>query len=115
MVTIGTTEPLDLVHMDFIGMETTLAMKKRPVVKTVLVLVDHFTQYIHAYTVQDQQATTVTKVLYNKYFLVFRFPHQLMSDNPPEVCREGTDSVMQLAECETGENITISPPVKWFH
>ena len=28
MVTISATEPLDLVHMDFVGMETTIAMRK---------------------------------------------------------------------------------------
>ena len=43
MVTIGATKPLDLVHMDFVGMETTIATRKRPVVKTVLVLINHFT------------------------------------------------------------------------
>ena len=84
MVTIGATEPLDLVHMDFVGMETTLATKKWPVVKTVLVLIDHFTQYIHTYVVEDHQASTVAKVLNNEYFLVFGFPRQLMSDNTPE-------------------------------
>ena len=62
MVTIGTTEPLDLVHMDFIGMESTLAMRKWPVLKTVLVLVDHFTWYVCAYIIEDHQATTVAKV-----------------------------------------------------
>ena len=35
MVTIGTAEPLDLVHIDFVGMETTVAMRQKPVVKTV--------------------------------------------------------------------------------
>ena len=43
MVTISATELLDLVHMDFMGMETTIATRKRLVVKTVLVLIDHFT------------------------------------------------------------------------
>ena len=43
MVMIGATKPLDLVHMDFVGMETKIAMRKQPVVKTVLVLIDHFT------------------------------------------------------------------------
>ena len=43
MVMISAAELLDLVHMDFVGMETTIAMRKRPVVKMVLVLIDHFT------------------------------------------------------------------------
>ena len=84
MVTISITEPLDLVHMDFVGMETTLAMRKQPVVKTVLVLVDHFTWYVHTYIVKDHQTTAVVRVLYDDYFLVFGFPHRLMSDNTPE-------------------------------
>ena len=74
--------------MDFVGMETTLAMRKWPVVKTVLVLVDHFTQYICTYVVEDHQATTVAKVLYDEYFSVFGFPHQLKSDNAPEFIRK---------------------------
>ena len=51
MVMIGATKPLDLVHMDFVGMETMIVMRKWPVVKTVLVLVDYFTRFIHAYIV----------------------------------------------------------------
>ena len=84
MVTIGATEPLNLVHMDFVGMETTLAMRKWPVGKTVLVLINHFTQYICAYFIEDHQATTVAKVLYDEYFSVFGFPHWLMLDNAQE-------------------------------
>ena len=84
MVTIGATKPLDLVHMDFVGMETTIAIRKQLVVKTVLVLVNHFTRFICAYVIEDCQATTVAKVLYDEYFSVFRFPCQLMSDNAPE-------------------------------
>ena len=84
MVMIGATKPLDLVHMEFVGMETMIVTRKQPVVKTVLVLVDHFTQFVRAYIVEDCQATTVAKVLYDEYFSVFGFPHQLMSDNAPE-------------------------------
>ena len=65
-------------------METTIATRKQPVVKTVLVLINHFTRFVHAYVVEDCQATTVAKVLYDEYFLVFGFPCQLMSDNAPE-------------------------------
>ena len=36
MVTIRATELMDLVHIDFVGIETTVATKKQPVVKTVL-------------------------------------------------------------------------------
>ena len=50
----------------------------------MLVLVNHFTQFICAYIVEDRQATTVAKVLYDEYFSVFGFPCRLMSHNAPE-------------------------------
>ena len=84
MVTIGATEPMDLVHIDFVGMETTVATKKQPVVKTVLVVIDHFTRFVRAFVVDDHRAETVAKTLYDKYFSVFGFPRRLMSDNAPE-------------------------------
>ena len=46
MVTIRAAKPLDLVHIDFIGMETTIATRQKPVVKTILVMVDHFTRFM---------------------------------------------------------------------
>ena len=84
MVTIGATEPMDLVHIDFVGMETTVATKKQPVVKTVLVVIDHFTRFVRAFVVDDRRAETVAKTLYDKYFSVFGFPRRLMSDNALE-------------------------------
>ena len=37
------TEPMELIHIDYIGMEVTVVTDKKPVVKNVLVVVDHFT------------------------------------------------------------------------
>ena len=55
------------------------AMKK-PIVQKVLVVIDHFTRYVQAYPVDNEQAETVANMLYNKYFCTFGFPHWLMSD-----------------------------------
>ena len=71
-------------HIDFVGMETTVATKKKPVVKTVLVVIDHFTRFMRAFVVDDRRAETVAKTLYDKYFSVFGFPRRLMLDNAPE-------------------------------
>ena len=43
------TEPMELVHVDYVGMEVTVATQEKPVVKNVLVVVDHFTQYVQAF------------------------------------------------------------------
>ena len=37
------TEPLDLVHIDYMSMEVTVGIKEKPVVKNVLVIKDYFT------------------------------------------------------------------------
>ena len=37
------TEPMELVDIDYVGMEVTIATNKKPIVKHVLVVVDHFT------------------------------------------------------------------------
>ena len=37
------TESMELVHIDYVGMEVTVTTDKKPVVKNMLVVVDHFT------------------------------------------------------------------------
>ena len=84
LVTIESTEPLDLVHIDIVNMETTMVTRKMPVVKKVLVVVDHFTRYVRAYVVPDRMVRTIAKTLYENYFSIFGFPCRLMSDQAPE-------------------------------
>ena len=69
------TEPLDLVHIDYVSMEVTVGVTEKPVVKNVLVIKDHFTCFTQAY---------VTNNLYNEFFSVFGFPRRLMSDQASE-------------------------------
>ena len=52
------TEPMELVHIDYVRMEVTIAEKEKPVVKNVLVVVDHFTQYIQAFVTKNHMACT---------------------------------------------------------
>ena len=82
------TEPMDLVHIDYVKMEITVGAKEKPVVKDVLVVEDHFTRYIQAYVTKNHTARTTARVLYNEYFSVFGFPHRLMSDQAPEFSRK---------------------------
>ena len=80
------TEPMELVHIDYVGMEVTVAAKEKPVVKNILVVVDHFTRYVQAYVTKNHTARTTARVLYNNYFSVFGFPQRLMSDQGTEFC-----------------------------
>ena len=55
--------PLELVHIDFTSMESTMELNKPPSVKNILVITDHFTHYTLAVMTKDQMAKTVAKVL----------------------------------------------------
>ena len=78
------TEPLDLVHIDYVSMEVTVGVKEKPVVKNVLVVKDHFTRYTQVYVTNNHTACTMACILYNEFFSVFGFPRRLMSDQASE-------------------------------
>ena len=78
------TQPMELVHVDYVGMEVTVATHEKPVVKNVLVVVDHFTRYVQAFVTKNHSAHTTARVLYNNFFSVFGFLQKLMSDQGTE-------------------------------
>ena len=68
------TEPLDLVHIDYVSMEVMVGVTEKPVVKNILVVEDHFTRFTQAYVTNNHTACTTVRVLYNEFFSVFGFP-----------------------------------------
>ena len=57
------TEPMELVHIDYVGMEVTIATDKKPVVKNMLVVVEHFMRYVQAFVTKNHMARTTARVL----------------------------------------------------
>ena len=45
--------PLELVHVDFTSIETTMELNQPPSIKNILVLTDHFTRYAMAFVTKD--------------------------------------------------------------
>ena len=72
--------PLELVHVDFTSIETTMELNQLPSVKNVLVLMDHFTRYMMAFIIKDQKAKTIVRILYDQFISVFGAPAKLLSD-----------------------------------
>ena len=58
------TTPVDLLHVDFTSIETTMELDKSPQVANVLVFQDHFTKHVLAYVTPDQTAKNIAKFLY---------------------------------------------------
>ena len=106
------TEPMELVHIDYVGMEVTKATDKKPVVKNVLVVVDHFTRYVQAFVTKNHMARTMARVLYNNYFSVFSFPQRLMLDQGTEFCGKviaAMCSLLGIEKIKTIPHITLRP------
>ena len=78
------TDPLDLVHINYVSMEVTVGVTEKPVMKNVLVVEDHFTRFTQVYVTNNHTARTTAHVLYNEFFSVFGFPRRLMSDQASE-------------------------------
>ena len=72
--------PLELVHLDYTSIESTMELNKPPMVKNVLVMMDHFTRYALMVVMKDQTAKTVTKVFYEHFIAVFGAPTKMLSN-----------------------------------
>ena len=94
------TEPMELVHIDYVGMEVTIATDKKPIVWNMLVVIDHFTRYVQAFITKNHTARTTARVLYNNYFSVFGFSQCLMSDQGMEFCGKVIAAICSLLGVE---------------
>ena len=77
---IVATAPLDLLHVDFTSIETTLEPNQLPRVTNILVFQDHFMKHVLVYVTPEQTAKTIAKFLYGGYISIFRALARLLSD-----------------------------------
>ena len=77
---IVATALLDLLHADFISIETTLELNQSLRVANVLVFQDHFTKHVLAYVTLNQTAKTIAKFLYGGYISIFGVLVRLLSN-----------------------------------
>ena len=71
LIPIVATAPLDLLHVDFTSIETTLELNQSPRVTNILVFQDHFMKHMLAYVTPDQTVKTIAKFLYGGYISIF--------------------------------------------
>ena len=67
---IMATHPLELVHLDYLHLESGKGLEEN-----VSVVTEHFTQYAQAYVTQTTQATT--KTLWDKFIVHYRCPRKI--------------------------------------
>ena len=75
LVSIKTSQPFELVCMDFLSLE-----ESRGGFKYVLVITDHFTKFSWAFPTRNQEAKTVAKILFNEVVLKYGVMQRIHSD-----------------------------------
>ena len=93
---IMATAPLDLLHVDFTSIETTLEPNQSPRVANVLVFQDRFMKHVLAYVTPNQTAKAVTKFLYQGYISIFGTPARLLSDRGASFMSSAIDEMCKI-------------------
>ncbi|XP_053878901.1 uncharacterized protein LOC128834319 [Malaclemys terrapin pileata] len=101
---ITSTKPLELVCINFLSLE----VDKRNT-GNILVVTDHYTRYAQAYPTRDQRATTVARVLWEKYFSVYGFPARIHSDQGRDFESHLLKEVLRIAGIKKSRTTPYHP------
>lgn len=78
LVSIETSEPLEMVCMDFLTLETS-----KGGFQNILVITDHFTRYAVAIPTKNQTAKTTAEVFFHGFVVHYGFPKKIHTDQGP--------------------------------
>ena len=92
LVNIETSQPLELIHFDYLKIEPSKGN-----IENVLVITDHFTRYAQAFPSKTHTALTTAKLLWNNFILHYGFPEKIISDQGRNFESELIGHLCQLA------------------
>ena len=75
LVNVTTTQPLDMICVDFLSSEPS-----KGGIENILVVTEHFTRYSQAFPTRNQTAKTTARVLFENYIIHYGFPARIHSD-----------------------------------
>ena len=89
------SQPMELVHMDFLSIEPAKGN-----IENVLVITDHFTRYAQAYPSKTQTAQATAKMLWENFIRHYGFPEKFLSDQGRNFESELISELCKLAQVE---------------
>ena len=92
LVNIETSQPLELIHLDYLKIEPSKGN-----IENVLVITDHFTRYAQAFPSKTQTALATAKLLWNNFILHYGFPSKIITDQGRNFESELIEHLCQLA------------------
>ena len=75
LVNITTTQPLEMVCIDFLSLEPS-----KGGIENVLAITDHFTRYAQAFPTKNQTAKTTARIFFENYIVHYGYPARIHSD-----------------------------------
>ena len=72
---IMATHPLELVHLDYLCLESGKGLEEN-----VLLVTDHFTRYAKVYVTRTQTTQTTVRILWNKFIVHYGLPEKILLD-----------------------------------
>ena len=89
------SQPMELVHMDFLSIEPSKGN-----IENVLVITDYFTRYAQAYASKTQTAQATAKLLWENFIRHYGFPEKFLSDQGRNFESELISELCKLAQVE---------------
>ena len=98
---IHVTQPLELVHMDYLSLEPSKGN-----IENVLVITDHFTRYALAYPSKTQTAQATARILWDNFICHYGFPEKFISDQGRNF---ESDLIKELCKIAGGKKLHTTP------